>query len=215
MNPTLNSGLKNFYDFFQTYGTTRLDGLDESYFVNLTQSEQEEAWNFLKSGVPTSYDHIKGLYVLDRAKALSVFKEELEKPIEVSPYPNEQKYLEQSRLLMLSYIIDSDPERKYIDALTEFAYSESVDVRTEFSQSLPTRGITPKSVEALKKMIFTETEILPRSSAIKKLMAIHGMTFKLKDPVYNAIYLALRSGDPKSKLSAMTKLNALQEPDYL
>ena len=38
------SKLEKFYAFFQTYGTERLNGLGESYFVGMNDDEKEEAW---------------------------------------------------------------------------------------------------------------------------------------------------------------------------
>lgn len=215
MNSTSNLKLERFYHFFETYGTERLNGLDGSYFADLNQNEREEAWNFLKNGVPSSYEHIKGLYTLDPKRAIPVFKAALAIPMETSPYESDREQLESSRLLMLDYITSIEPEEIHINAMAEFSNSEFPDIRAQFARSVPASKITFEAIEALKKMVFTETETIPRTSAITKLMAVHGMKFKLKDSVYDSIYLMLRSDDPKDKQRAMKLLEARQQPNYL
>jgi len=215
MNPKSNPKLERLYHFFDTYGTERLNGLDESYFFDLNQSEKEEAWNFLRKGVPSSYEHIKGLYALDPDRALQVFKAAIDIPMETSSYESEREQLESSRLLMLSYITSIEPEEKYINAMVKFSNSEFPDIRGQFARSAPAHKTTFEAIEALKKMIFTETEISPRTYAITKLMASYGMKFKLKDPIYDSIYLMLRSDNSKDKERAMKQLEAHQQPNYL
>lgn len=173
--------------------------MGESYFVGLTDIEKEEAWNFLVNGFSSSVERITGLYHLDQIRAVSLFKEAIELPIATSSIPAKQEALESTRLLMLKYINRVEPDRKYIAAMCEFSKSRFVGVRTEFAQALPSRHVTPEAVEALKGMVFTETETLALSSAISKLMLMHGLDFDRKDPVYKAIYLLLRSDDPKEK----------------
>lgn len=116
---------------------------------------------------------------------------------------------------MLRYINSVDPDPKYINAMNEFARSEFEDVRSQFAQSVPIDKVTPGAVDALKGMIFTETERIPLASAITKLMVIHGMDFDRKSALYKSIYMSLRSGDPNEKLAAIKRLEAMQRPDYV
>jgi hypothetical protein len=71
--------------------------------------------------------------------------------------------------------------------------------------------VTPEALEALKGMVFTETERIPRTSAITKLMVIYGLDFDMDDPFYKSIYLSLRSDNPKEKLSAMRRLESIKD----
>jgi hypothetical protein len=201
-----NAKLTRFYRFFETYGRERLDGLNESYFAELNQTEKEEAWNFLEGGVPSSYEHIKGLYLLDRDRAIQLFSKALALPIEQSQYLSEREQLESSRLLMLSYINCVEHDPKIMKEMTEFAKSEFSHIRGQLARALPVQNIIPEAVEALKTMILTETDTGPRAAAIAKFMSIHGLKFKLRDPVYDSIYLSLSSDDPEEKLSAINKL---------
>jgi hypothetical protein len=215
LKPVSNTKLARIYRFFETYGRERLDGLDESYFAELSQPEKKEAWNFLDAGIPSSYEHIKGLYLLDRDRAIQRFSKALALPIEQSQYPSEREQLESSRLLMLSYVNCVEHDPKILKEMTEFAKSEFSDIRGQLARALPVQNIIPEAVKALKTMILTETNIGSRAAAITKFMSIHGLKFKLKDPVYDATYLALRSDDPEEKLSAINKLEKTRQPHQL
>ena len=210
MKQTSNAKLARFHRFFETHGRERLDGLDESYFAELTQTEKQEAWNFLEAGVPSSYEHIKGLYLLDRDRAMQLFSKALALHIEQSQYPSEREQLESSRLLMLSYINCVEHDPKIMKEMTEFAKSEFSGIRGQLARALPVQDIIPEAVAALKAMILTEPATGPRAAAITKFMSIHGLKFKLRDPVYNSIYLSLRSDDPEEKLSAINKLETMK-----
>lgn len=207
--------LAPFYKFFETYGSERLDGLNESHFAGLTPAEKQEAWNYLKDGFESSDERISGLYKLDPSSAVILFKEALKKPIETSPYAASREAIEESRLMLLKFVNSVEPNKQYVDAMTEFARSEFENVRFMFAKSAPTHQVTPEVLTALKGMIFTETEQLPLSAAITKYMIIHGMDFDARDPLYKSIYLSLRSDDPKAKMAAMKQLDERQPPDYV
>lgn len=210
MTQEYNSGLERFYNFFKTYGTERLNGLDESYFVELNKNEKEEAWEFLENGFSKSTERIKGLFILDKFRAVDLFKKALAAPAEDSPHPEARQESESSRLLMIRYINSIEPEEKYINAMAEFAKSEFEEIRGQFARSLPIDQVTPEAIEALIGMIFTETETIPLSSAITKFMVIHGMDFDRRNPLYKKLYSALSSNDPKEKQSAINRLKIVR-----
>jgi hypothetical protein len=214
MTFTSNPKLALIYGFFEKTGTERLQGLDPSYFVGLNEEEKEEAWNFLSDRFASSTDTISGLYYLDQKRAVAAFKVEIEVPIAPSPYPDQRESREECRLLMLQYINSVEPDEKYVAAINEFARSEFKQVRTLFAKSVPIHKVTEGAVEALKGIIFTETEVAPLSAAITKFMVIHGMDFDRKDPLYKSIYMSLRSDNLKEKLAAMKRLEDGQRPDY-
>jgi acyl-CoA-binding protein len=206
--------LSRLYDFFKTYGTERLNGLDESYFFDFTDSEKEEAWDFLKNGFLLSADCITGLYLLDQVKAVELFKHALDVPTSPSQYPAERQASESNHLLMLKYINSVDLECKYVNEMNKFANSEFSKIRAEFASSLPTDNVTQDAVNALKSMIFTETERIPLTTAITKLMAIHGMDYDIENPTYKSIYLSLRSDDNKKKTAGIHRLEKNSLPQY-
>jgi hypothetical protein len=210
-----NPRLARFYRFFETYGAERLNGLDESYFVGLNEFDKEEAWNFLLQGESLSEERINGLYLLNDVRAVDLFKEILASPIKDSPYSAQRQFFEYQRLTLLGYVNNADPSTKNIVEMTKYSDSEFPKIRAKFAQVLPLRKIAPCSVDALKKMIFTEVERIPLAAAITKFMAIHGMDYEIDDPVYNSIYISLRSGGSEEKLSAMKRLEMIWKPDYL
>jgi hypothetical protein len=215
MTLTSNPKLAPIYDFFEKYGTERLNGLDPSYFLALNESEKDAAWNFISDGFELSAERINALYNLDEKKAVAAFKKAIDLPIAISPYPAERKAIEECRLLMLRCINSGEINETYAAAMSEFAGSEFEDVRAQFAQSVPVHQVTRSAVAALKGMIFTETERIPLTAAITKFMVIHGMDFDAKDPLYKTIYMSLRSDDPKVKLSGMKRLEESQLPDYV
>lgn len=215
MNSSPNSKLNKFYRFFDTEGTERLNGLDESHFQNLNTSEKEEAWTFLTKSLALSTERIKGLYTLDKTRAIDLFKKMIANPVKSSQFPAERQAEENSRLLMLAYIQSVEPDEKCDAAFCKFATSEFPKVRAAFAQLVPIDQVTLQAVDALKRMIFTETERLPLTSAITKFMAIHGMDYDMHDPLYKSIYMSLRSENPKEKLSAMSRLEKNSPAGFL
>lgn len=214
MTRQATGNLGPFYQFFETYGSARLDGLNESHFSGLTSVEKDEAWNYLRDGFENSDERISGMYRLDPSRAVALFKEALEKPISSSPYAASREAIEESRLMLHNFVNSLEPDKRYVDAMTEFSRSEFENVRFLFAKAAPIYQVSPAVVTALKGMIFTETEQLPLSAAITKYMAIHGTDFDARDPLYKAIYLSLRSDDPKTKMAAMKRLEERQAPDY-
>ena len=214
MTHNATGNLAPFYQFFDTYGSERLNGLNESHFAGLSAAEKEEAWNYLKQGFETSDERISGLYKLDPSRSVALFKEALKQPMEASPFAASREAIESSRLFLLKFVYSNERDRQYVDAMTKFAGSEFENVRTLFANAAPIHQVTPELVAALKGMIFTETERIPLSAAITKFMVIHGMDFDAQDPLYKKIYMSLRSDDTKTKMAAMKQVEERQAADY-
>jgi hypothetical protein len=212
---TVHKKLEPFYKFFESYGVERLKGLDESYLAGLNESEKEEAWNFLKDGFYLSDERIGLLYALDKLRAVELFKKVLSEPIPTSDFAAEREAFERNRLLMLKYIVGIEHDEKYIDEMNGFAHSQFCTIRGEFAQSLPVQKANQSSMEALKGMIFTETERIPLVSAIVKFMSIYQMDYDLDDPLYKSIYLSLRSDDQKEKIAGVKRLEMRKLSDEL
>lgn len=210
-----NPKLAPIYAFFDKGGSARLHGLDPSYFVGLNDSEKDEAWDFLSQRFALSTDRITGLYYLDPERAVAAFKKEIESPMQTSPYPAERKYIEECRLLMLQCIYLVQPEGRHLDAMTDFARSEFEEVRSLFAKSVPTHKVTRGAVDSLKEIILTETEEIPQGMAIRKFLVIHGMDFDRRNRLYRSLYQDLSADDPKVKLAAMQRVEAMQRPDFI
>lgn len=214
MTYNATGSLGPFYQFFDTYGSERLNGLNDAHFAGLNAAEKEEAWNYLKQGFETSDERISGLYKLDPSRAVALFKEALKQPMETSKYAASREAIESSRLFLLKFVYSVEQDKQYVVAMTQFAGSQFENVRALFANAAPIHNVTPELVAALKGMIFTETERIPLSAAITKLMVIHGMDFDAENPVYKSIYMSLRSDDPKAKMAGMKRLEEHQAPDY-
>jgi len=210
MAETDDSKLSRLHDFFTSYGPGRLDGLDRSYFAEMTPGEQAQAWDFLLHGFPDSVDHINGLYLLDKVRAIALFKKELDAPVPPSEFTAERKEIEINRLLMLRYVTHADDAAHYLAMLPAFARSEFEEVRTQFAQSLSSYNATSEAVIGLKGMIHTETERLPLASAITALMDLHGMSYDPFDLDQRSIYMLLRSSEPDEKRTGISRLEAIR-----
>lgn len=210
MAVTDDSKLSRLYKFFETYGTERLNGLDRSYFVEMTPEEKARAWDFWLRGFPDSVDNINGLYLLDKVRAIELFKDALETPAPPSDFPAERKETEINRLLMLRYVTNWDDDPRFLAMLAEFSRSEFEDVRTQFAQSLSNRNATTEVVTGLKGMIYTETERLPLAAAITALMDLHGVSYNPVDLAQRSIYMLLRSSEQDEKRAGMSRLEAIR-----
>lgn len=204
------SKLSRLYNFFNSYGTERLSGLDRSYFVELSPEEKEEAWKFLMVGFPDSVDNIIGLYLLDKDRAIEEFKSALSVEPVKSDFPAERRASEINRLLMLRYVTNAEPTPQFLDLMEEYARSEFEEVRSQFAQSVSLRNATPGIVQALKGMIYTESERIPLATAIMALMELHGLNYDVENPIHRAIYMSLRSNSLDEKNAGMNRLDAIQ-----
>lgn len=207
------STYQDFIAFFSMNGKMRLDGLSKSYLEDLSESEKEQAWSFLKEEFSLSDERISALNILNRAKAIELFKEALDLPARSSKFPAEQEAIERNRLLMVRCVNDVEPNDKYIEILNGFALSQFPKIRAQFAQSLPVQQVAESAINAIKGMIFTEAERIPLASAIVKFMEIHQMSYDLENPLYKSIYLSLRSDDQKKKSDGMKRLERLKPID--
>jgi hypothetical protein len=183
--------------------------------VGLSESEKEQAWRFLEKEFSLSDERISALYILGRARAIELFKKALSLPVRSPQFAAEREAIERNRLLMIKYINSVEPSQKYIETMSEFARSEFPKIRAQFAQSLTVQQITQRAIDAIKGLIFTETERIPLASAIVKFMEIHQMSYDLENPLYKSIYLSLRSDDHKEKISGMKRLETLKPIDEL
>lgn len=179
--------LAKFCAFFEKVGAKRLAGLDESFIHGMNEAHRAKAWAFLEKEFSRSSDSITGLYLLDRVRAVAKFKAELTSLHPADRHPALRRMLESNRLLMLRYINEVEAEAGYIDSMTAFAESEFEEVRGEFANAVPITAVTRSAVEALKRMIGREGVGATLTSAITKLMVIHGTDFDRRDPMYKSI----------------------------
>ncbi|MYM73114.1 hypothetical protein GTP56_13035 [Duganella sp. FT134W] len=206
MTNSISPELARFYAFFETTGLARLDGLDASYFRGLTDSEKQEAWNFLEKNLKFSVDSTCGLCLINPEMAVEKFKEHVRQPLDDGLYPEERRELEENRLLMLHLILSREPSPEYAEILTGFSASEFGESRAKFAEYLPVANVSERSLNVLKTMIFTETVRIALSCAASKFMAIWGYNFEFGDERYKALYRRLTSSEEEEKKAAIQQI---------
>jgi len=211
----LASPLARLHAFFESTGSERMQGLDETYFIGMNESEKRKVWDFLKDRFDRSSDRIVGLYLLGPLQAVELFKKAVASPIPETPYAATRRDLEGNRILMLRKIVEIEPLPEYLEAINEFSYSQFTGVRAAFARAVPKDKVTPNAIRGLKSMIFTDTEMLPLGTAIRKLMLLHGVHYDPDDPVYRSTLRSLMSQDVEEKRIGMQRLQAIRAPDYI
>lgn len=205
--------LAKFYAFFEMHNRERLDGLDASYFPGMNQREKDAAWSSLTSGW-LSAECIIGLHLLDEARAVALFKTELKNSTRSSPYADARREIEGSRLLMLSMVDDAEPAAANATAMLEFSFSESETIRAQFARVVPSERATPQVIDALVRMVLTESATQPLICAIDKLMVVFGRSYFYEndEPADREIDLALRSKDHRRKIAGLRRLGVSNLP---
>lgn len=205
--------LARFYAFFEMHNRERLDGLDSSYFQGMNELEKDAAWSFMTSGW-LSAECIIGLHRLDEARALALFKTDLKNPARSLPYRDERREIEGSRLLMLSIVDDAEPAAANVTAMLEFSYSDSETVRAQFARVVPSDRATPEVIDALVRVVLTESATQPLLCAVHKLMVVFGRPhfYKNDKPDDREIYLALCSEDQGKKIASLQCLGVPNLP---
>ena len=124
-------GLTRIVEYFKKTGPERLNGLDSSYFKDLTPDEKREAWIFLEKNFNESEDQIIGLYLLDPQRAVAAFKIELEKKSEQSPYAATRSAIEACRVTMLQFVCADSPNSEALKQLASYCGSAFPNVRAK------------------------------------------------------------------------------------
>jgi hypothetical protein len=86
-----SDNLTHIYQFFNEQGTERLNGLDKSHLDGLTATEIEDVWEYLRANFTTSTEGINFLFIINKTRAASLFKDALTSPIKVPSFPENKK----------------------------------------------------------------------------------------------------------------------------
>lgn len=208
-------GLTRIVEYFKKTGPERLNGLDSSYFKDLTPDEKREAWIFLEKNFNESEDQIIGLYLLDPQRAVAAFKIELEKKSEQSPYAATRSAIEACRVTMLQFVCADSPNSEALKQLASYCGSAFPNVRAKAAQALPFTPTSNEAVSALEGVLFTETDRLALASATEKFLAIFGFKLDIADPTYKSLYLKLRGQDLTDKKRAIEYVKQSGSPVLL
>lgn len=191
---------KNFLDFFGISNRERLDGLDASYFTDMTAQERANAFDYLHALVLDggSRETVHGLFLADADSAATLVQALLEthklrEDAQIAAAWNLQRRAPSSALLPV-----------FIRAMT----SNDKYNRANAAFYVPADLLTAELDAALKGMIRTETETLPLVNATNKLLECHGITREAvgKD-VFSYFYRGLRSDDVKAREAMFGELD--------
>jgi hypothetical protein len=212
---TISPAYKHFLSFFKLTQRERLDGLDASYFSELTPEEKCNAFEYLKDKFDISTESIRGLYLCDPERAIVLFKETTKPPLKPRKNSWENEAVFMGRVMMSGYICNVEPTKENIDYLADFEiFDKDEDIRNTLYKLIPSSPTTEKALSLLKKAIFFESERLTSASSIMTLMSIYGLLFDMNDENYKKIYQGLRSEDVKLKQVTIEKLEKYYAPTY-
>jgi hypothetical protein len=206
----ISCSYKRFLNYFSLCQRERLEGLDASYFENMTGDEREMAFTYLMRGFGKSEENIRGLYLCDKSKAIQLFTKTIDQPIPKGKFRREEEAFLMGRVLMAGYICNDRPSADNINLLIKIDVSAgNKDVRSAFYRSIPSEPTTKAAISRLENAVREETERPPLATAIQKLMACYGLIFNIHDQDYKRIYRGLASSIENEKQSHMDELKKL------
>lgn len=210
---------QHFLNFFKLTGRERLDGLDKSYFSEMTEEEKECAFEYLKneSNFEHHLENLRGLYSCNPEKAILLFKETLKKEIEIYPTRHGNDMVLGGRVFMAGYVCNIEPTTKNINNLVSIDVSKARDdVRNLKYRLIPSSPTTFEAIDFLKNSLNDELKMPDADSASVTakltLMSIYGVEFDMNDKNYMSISRGLMSADENEKIAALKKLERLQKP---
>lgn len=193
------SAYQKFLDFFSTLNKERLDGLDESYFSDMTQTERARAFQYLLDRLRAvgGEESVNGLFVADPVKE--------KEPVEALLKANVLTEREKIAAAWNSYRLTGNGE--LLPIFIEGMQSADSEVREKAAYYAPPDHLTSELKAALQGMIRKETELLPRIHAVNKLLDCYGVSKGCVDKtVWSSIYKGLHSDDQIGKERAFSLL---------
>ena len=199
---------QNFLDFFSMHNKERLDGLSESYFLEMSQQERGMAFNHLLKMVEVggSEESIHGLFLADKNRASSV----VNKLLKTNVLHDDAKIAAAWNLFRVQ------PDSSLLPIFVQLMSSSDKRVRAKAAYYVPCDMLTQVVIDGLKGMIRTETETLALVNATNKLLECYGIT---RDSVgkeeFSCLYRGLRSENSSDKESAFHQLDRICKPQML
>jgi hypothetical protein len=213
---TISPAYKHFLSFFKLTQRERLDGLDASYFSELTPEEKYNAFEYLKDKFDISTESIRGLYLCDSEKAIALFKETITSPLKPrkNSWENEAAFM--GRVMMSGYICNVEPTKENIDYLADFdIFDKNGDIRSTLYKLLPSKPTTKRAINFLEKaVLFENVDDFPSGSAIDTYLSTYGFEFDMNDKNYLKIFKNLLSDDIEERKSTIEKIKLSYSPSY-
>ena len=208
-----------FLDFFKLTQRERFEGLDKSYFSEMTEEEKDSAFEYLKNEPHFEHhqENLRGLYSCNPQKAILLFKETLKKEREVYPTQHENDMVLGGRVFMSGHVCNIEPTKENINNLISLDVSNSNHrVRNLKYQLIPSSPTTLEAIIFLKNALNDELKRPDTDSASTTakltLMSIYGVEFDINDKNYMSISRGLMSSNEDEKLAAFKKLERFQQP---
>lgn len=147
-----STAFDRFLCYFELTGKERLDGLDSTYFEQMSEEERLEAFEILKQKMNNgSEEAIKGLNLISEKKAYPELKKQYDL-IKGNDRPNRQ-------LLTLAYhlyLYDNDVQ--YQTAMASFLFHEDKYLRLAALSFLGHTKISNQKVEMLEKAVLSDQD---------------------------------------------------------
>ena len=214
-NQISTNSYQRLFNFFELSQRERMDGLDQSYFSEMTAEEKEMAFQYLERYFEVSEESLKGMYLCFPDRAITKFKEALKKPMHRKESKREDEALLMCRILMAGYVCNAEPTAENINVLANFDIAnENEDIRAMLYKMIPSNPTSEAALETLENAILTEKDRLPASTAIIKFMASYNLLFDMNDSTYKKVYRGLMSDLHSDKVSMITTLKTNRIPNY-
>lgn len=191
---------QNFLDFFTLHNKERLDGIGEEYFSAMSREERARAFDYMLELLHRGggEEIINGMFRADSTRAVEPVARLLD-----SGYL--KGVAKVSAAWNLSKIYGAE---HYRNVFIECMHDPDEEVREKAAYFVSARDPHHDINFALKRMIRTETGLLPRIHAVDKLLMRHGVSKEVVGKnEFSEIYKALHDDNIESKEFAFEKLS--------
>jgi hypothetical protein len=182
------SAYQRFLEFFSMHNKERLDGLDESYFVGMTQVEKDMAFSYLLNKITAggTEESVHGIFLANKERASPILKELLKN----GGLRDDAEIAAAWNLYRIS------PDSTLVSVFIRLMSSEDRRIRAKAAYYIPSNGFDPNVILALQGMIRTETDMLASINATNKLLECYGITREsVQKEEFSRFYRGLRSED--------------------
>lgn len=171
---------KKFLGFFESMGKERLDGLDNSYFKEMSKEEKSEAFIFLKEKLHAGSDEaIRGLWILSEQMAYPELKSRYD-------YLEKNDNLHKQMLTLAYYLYLYDKDNKYLFNITFFLYDNDKYVRLSALSFLNQTEKTNIVLTELENVFLNDKDANVSYSACRQLLEAYGIS--KGDPATENVY---------------------------
>jgi hypothetical protein len=160
---------QKFLGFFKSMGKERLDGLDYSYFKEMSKEEKSEAFVFLKEKMHKGSDEaIRGLWLLSEQRAYPEFKSRYD-------YLEKHDKMHKQMLTLAYYLYLYDKDNKYQFNITSFLYDNDKYVRLSALSFLNQTEKTGSVLSEIENVFLNDCDADVSYSACRQILDGYGI----------------------------------------